>query len=130
MKPVFIYMLFDTFNKVPVYIGASIYPFSRMYAHKSTTLKEYEYNSEVKLIILEEVEEKNAGEREMFWYYKKKGEGYNLLQSGKRWYPTYQQNEIDFRIMANNPLFKKKRDLLFKNTRKLLRQTKNKLKTE
>ena len=48
-------MLFDTFNRVPIYIGATVSPYSRMISHKSTTLKEYEYHSEVKLIILEEI---------------------------------------------------------------------------
>lgn len=128
MKPVFIYMLFDTFNRVPIYIGATVSPYSRMISHKSTTLKEYEYHSEVKLIILEEVEEKNAAEREMFWYNKKKEEGYNLLQAGKKWYPTYQQNLIDFRIRANSDWFKKKVALYFKEQRKLLRLSKKKLK--
>jgi len=128
MKPVFIYMLFDAFNKVPIYIGATVSPYSRMYAHKSTTLKEYEYHSDVKLIILEEVEEKDAAEREMFWYHKKISEGYNLLQAGKKWYPTYQQNRINFKISANSDSFKKKVALYFREQRRLLRQSKKKLK--
>jgi len=124
MKPIFIYMLFDTLNEVPLYIGATMYPASRMYSHKSTTLKMYENKSIVKMIILEEVEEKYAGEREMFWYNKKKDEGYNLLQAGKFWYPEYQKTKIDFRAMIDNDLFKDERDAYFKKQRKLLKESK------